>query len=259
MDEILGVAAQLEPALRVAEMNAFYGERQVLRDVAFEAQRGSVTAVIGPSGCGKSTLLACLNRTIEDVPGARWRGDVLLRGEQTAHLSADELRARVGLVMQQPTPFPFSIERNIAYGLRFRGVRNRRRLREAAETYLDMVGLLGEIDGDVRRSALELSGGQQQRLCIARALALEPDVLLFDEPCSALDVASSATVEAAVGELKKCCAVVVVTHNLAQARRIADSVVCMDAGRVVWQGGCAELFEEKRESVLAPLYGSELL
>ena len=252
MDEILGAAAQSEPALRVTEMNEFYGERQVLRDVAFEARRGSVTAVIGPSGCGKSTLLACLNRTIEDVPGARWRGDVLLRGEETAHLSADELRARVGLVMQQPTPFPFSIERNIAYGLRFRGVRNRRRLREAAETYLDMVGLLGEIDGDVRRSALELSGGQQQRLCIARALALEPDVLL-------LDVTSSATVEAAIGELKKCCAVVVVTHNLAQARRIADSVVCMDAGRVVWQGGCAELFEEKRESVLAPLYGSELL
>ena len=257
MDEIL--AAGGAPALRAESLNAFYGDRQVLHDVAISADRGQVTAVLGPSGCGKSTLLACLNRTIEDTQRARWEGRVQLGGEPMAGRSADEVRSRIGLVMQKPAPFPFSIERNVTYALRYRGIRNRQRLGETVQKYLSLVGLLDEIDGDVRRSAFELSGGQQQRLCIARALAVQPDVLLLDEPCSALDVASSATIEDVITKLKGECAMVVVTHNLAQARRIADTVVCMDAGRVVWQGPCADLFERQRESVLVPLYGSELV
>ena len=211
-----------ENILEVRGLSAWYGKRQVLRDVDLDASIGRVTAIIGPSGCGKSTLLSCLNRTLELVP-------------------------------------KFSVERNITYALRYRGIRKRSELSRIVREQLSVVGLLDELEGDVSRSALELSGGQQQRLCIARALATNPAVLLLDEPCSALDVASSAQVEEVLTRVSAQTAVVVVTHNLAQARRIADSVVCLQQGEVAWCGSARDLFESHRESVLGPLYGGELL
>lgn len=255
MDEIVSD----ENILEVRGLSAWYGKRQVLRDIDMDASVGRVTAIIGPSGCGKSTLLSCLNRTLELIPKARWAGEVKLSGQDTAALDADAVRCRVGMVMQKPTPFPFSVERNITYALRYRGIRKRSELSRIVGEQLSVVGLLDELEGDVSRSALELSGGQQQRLCIARALATNPAVLLLDEPCSALDVASSAQVEEVLARVSAQTAVVVVTHNLAQARRIADNVVCLQQGEVTWCGSARDLFENRRESVLEPLYGGELL
>ena len=248
-----------ENILEVRGLSAWYGKRQVLGDVDLDASIGRVTAIIGPSGCGKSTLLSCLNRTLELVPKTRWAGEVKLSGQDMAALDADAVRSRVGMVMQKPTPFPFSVERNITYALRYRGIRKRSELSRIVREQLSVVGLLDELEGDVSRSALELSGGQQQRLCIARALATNPAVLLLDEPCSALDVASSAQVEDVLARVSAQTAVVVVTHNLAQARRIADSVVCLQQGEVAWCGSARDLFENQRKSVLEPLYGGELL
>ena len=267
MDEIIkGSAARPSRAekenpcvLSARGLRACYGARQVLDIDDLDVFDRTITAVIGPSGCGKSTLLSCLNRTIELVEGARWEGDVSLSGISIAEMPADEVRARIGMVMQKPAPLPFSVERNITYALRYRGMRRRDELAGIVREQLDRVGLLDELSSDVRRSALALSGGQQQRLCIARALAVNPDVLLLDEPCSALDVASTKVIEGVLSEVAKTCAVVVVTHNLAQARRIADEVVCLDAGRVAWAGKADELFEQRREDVLAPLYGGDLL
>ena len=254
-----GVPADAPAALEVAGLNAWYGDRRALSDVSLRAHKGRVLAIIGPSGCGKSTLLACLNRSLELTERARWEGQVRLAGESTQGWSADKVRERVGLVMQRPTPFPFSVERNVAYALRNRGMRRRSELSAAVEEQLRAVGLYEEIEGDVRRSALELSGGQQQRLCIARALAVHPEVLLLDEPCSALDIASTLAIEDVLRCVAGSCAVVIVTHNLAQARRVADDVVCMSAGEVAWSGTAEELFERQRESVLQPLYGADLL
>ncbi len=267
MDEIveegrlrtLGAETARSPVLEVRGLRAWYGERQALDVDGFVALDHSITAVIGPSGCGKSTLLSCLNRTIELVDGARWEGDVALFGQPIADMPARDVRARIGMVMQKPAPLPFSVERNITYALRYRGLRRGDELAGIVREQLAHVGLLDELDGDVRRSALALSGGQQQRLCIARALAVKPDVLLLDEPCSALDVASTKVIEGVLRDVAETCAVVVVTHNLAQGRRIADQVVCLDGGRVAWSGEGSELFEQRREDVLAPLYGGDLL
>ncbi len=265
MDEIVASASaesareNVEVVLEAKGLNAWYGKRQVLHGVDFEVLDRCVTAIIGPSGCGKSTLLTCMNRTIELVSGARACDAVSLHGRPIAQMSPDEVRSRIGMVMQKPTPLPFSIERNITYALRYKKRCCSRALKAVVAEQLSRVGLLDEIDGETRRSALELSGGQQQRLCIARALALEPDVLMLDEPCSALDVASSKVIEGVLADVAKSCAVVVVTHNLAQARRLSDNVICLDSGRVAWKGSTTDLFEKHRDDVLASLYGGDLL
>ena len=267
MDEILEGGSVCAPdvekeepyVLSVRGLRACYGERQVLDIDRLDVRDRTITAVIGPSGCGKSTLLSCLNRTIELIDGARWEGYAALSGNPISKMSAEEVRGRIGMVMQKPAPLPFSVERNITYALRYRGMRRRDELAGVVREQLERVGLLDELGGDVRRSALALSGGQQQRLCIARALAVNPRVLLLDEPCSALDVASTKVVEGVLTEVARTCAVVVVTHNLAQARRIADEIICLDAGRMAWSGKASELFEQRREDVLAPLYGGDLL
>ena len=221
------VLAQGSPALEVAGLQAWYGDRHVLKDVSLTACTGRILAIIGPSGCGKSTLLACLNRSIELAEGARWSGQLRLAGVPTQGWTADKVRERVGLVMQKPTPFPFSVERNITYALRNRGVRKRAQLSAAVEQQLRAVGLYDELAGDVRRSAL--------------------------------DIASTLAVEDVLRRAAKTCAIVIVTHNLAQARRLADDVVCMSGGEVAWEGAVDELFERQYDTVLRPLYGSDLL
>ena len=248
----------VESAISVQGLSASYGGRKALANIDMEIPARGITAIIGPSGCGKSTFLSCLNRTIDLVEGASATGTILLEGQDISHMSADDVRMRIGMVMQKPTPFPFSVERNVSYALRYRGV-PRARIPQIVADQLKTVGLYDELEGDMRRSALALSGGQQQRLCIARALACSPDVLLLDEPCSALDVASGKVIEAVLARVAEERAVVVVTHNLAQARRLAQKVVCLAAGSVMWQGAADDLFENHQEDVLAPLYGGDLL
>lgn len=243
-------------ALSVSNLACYYGDLQVCSDISFEAKRNKILAIIGPSGCGKSTLLLSLNKTLQLTEGAKATGEIKLEGQSIDELSDEELRRRVGLVTQQPVPFPFSVEKNISYALRYLGKKNKQVLHEIAEAELKKVGLYDEFKGDLKRSAYALSGGQQQRLCIARALAVEPSVLLLDEPCSALDVASTQAIEEALTSLKSEITIVLVTHNLAQAQRIADDVLCVKEGKVILDCPASELFDgaSEHQALLDELY-----
>ena len=231
-------------ALSVRGLSAAYDGKQVLKDVSLDIVPGRITAILGPSGCGKSTFLRCLNGMLANEPGARMEGQVLLDAADAGRLQPEELRRRVGLVFQTPSPFPFSIQRNIEYVLKYYGYaphRDKAELARLVRAHLEQVGLYGEVKDDLKKSAFKLSGGQQQRLCIARALAARPDVLLLDEPCSALDVKSTAVIEGLLCELKRDYTVVVVTHNVAQARRVADDVAVLLDGGVIETGPAAEV------------------
>lgn len=222
---------------------ASYDERRVLRglDVSFAENR--ITAIIGPSGCGKTTLLRSLNRTIELEGGAKIEGRIELDGTDIASIPADALRRRVGMVFQTPSPFPQSIYKNMTYAPRYYGVRDKKELARIVRENLEITGLYEEVKDDLGRSALRLSGGQQQRLCIARALAVQPDILLMDEPTSALDPVSTLVVEQLACELKETCTLVVVTHNMQQAARISDSVAFFLLGELVEHAPTAQLFK----------------
>jgi phosphate transport system ATP-binding protein len=227
-------------ALSVHRLGVSYAGRPVLKDVSIDIAAGHITALIGPSGCGKSTFLSCLNRMIDLVPGSRVSGLVRLHGVNIYDDAVVPLmlRRRVGMVFQKPNPFPLSIRKNLEMPLRELGIRNKGELEARVEKVLQDVGLWKEVSDQLNKSALALSGGQQQRLCIARALALEPSTVLLDEPCSALDPISSGAVEDLIAQLRGDYTVVVVTHNLAQARRIADEVA------LFWvQEGCGAMVE----------------
>jgi phosphate transport system ATP-binding protein len=226
-----------------------YGENWVVRDVTLPVRQGEVLAMIGASGSGKTTLLRSLNRLTEVTAGGSRAGRITLDGEEIHELEVNDLRRRVSMVFQQPNPFPMSIYDNVAYALAEqrppRGRRRRRtpELEAAAEDALRRAGLWDEVAGDLDRSALRLSGGQQQRLCIARALAAEPEVLLLDEPCSALDPISTATIEQLIVGLRESVAIVIVTHNLQQALRVADHVAFMHLGELIEYGSSEQVFE----------------
>jgi phosphate transport system ATP-binding protein len=231
-----------------------YGENWVVRDVSLPVRQGEVLALIGASGSGKTTLLRSLNRLTEITTGAARAGQITLDGTDIHALEVNDLRRRVSMVFQQPNPFPMSIYDNVAYSLAEqrpeRGRRRRRRsatLSAAVEDALRRAGLWEEVAEDLDRSALRLSGGQQQRLCIARALAAEPEVLLLDEPCSALDPISTATIEELIVGLRESVAVVIVTHNLQQAFRVADHVAFMHLGELVEYGPSEQVFDRPRE------------
>ncbi len=234
--------------LRLEDVSIGYGAKRAVKSVSLSIHQGEVLALIGPSGCGKTTLLRTLNRLTELTPSASRAGSVLLDGEDIHELPDTTLRARVAMVFQQPNPFPMSIFDNVAFALREQS-RKRPRKRELEPLVIDALkraGLYDEVGDDLDRPALRLSGGQQQRLCIARAIAPRPEVLLMDEPCSALDPISTATIEKLIGELRRELAVVVVTHNLAQAHRIADKVAFMYLGDLVEYGTTAQVFDEPR-------------
>jgi phosphate transport system ATP-binding protein len=221
-----------------------YGRNVAVNRVSLPVRRGEVLALIGPSGCGKTTLLRSLNRLVELTPEAVRSGLITIDGEDVDALDVTELRRRVTMVFQQPNPFPMSVAENVAYGLREQGAR-RPRLRELEPAIVDALeraGLYDEVRGDLRHPALRLSGGQQQRLCIARALAVRPEVLLLDEPCSALDPRSTATIEELIVRLRSEVAVVIVTHNLQQAHRVADRVAFMYLGELVEYGPAEQVF-----------------
>lgn len=226
-------------------LDFFYGTHQVLFDVNLQVQQHEILALIGPSGCGKSTFLRTLNRMNDLVPGARLRGEVLLDGHNIYAPGADvmALRRKVGMVFQRSNPFPFSIEENVAYGVKINGIARDRHHRAAiVEASLRAAGLWEEVKDRLRKPALALSGGQQQRLCIARALAVEPEVLLMDEPASALDPIATARIEELAIELKSRYTIVIVTHNLQQAARISDRTVFFLMGKVIEIGNTRQLF-----------------
>ncbi len=211
-----------QPKLRIANLNFHYGPAHVLHDIGLEIASNRVTALIGPSGCGKSTFLRTLNRMHETVRGARAQGEILLDGHNLLEMDVVRLRRRVGMVFQRSNPFPKSIFDNVAYGLRINGWMRRAELAEAVERSLRRAALWDEVKDHLHESAYALSGGQQQRLCIARALAVDPEVLLLDEPCSALDPIATAKIEELLFQLKQNCTLVIVTHNMQQAARVAE-------------------------------------
>jgi phosphate transport system ATP-binding protein len=240
-------AATVRERMRAEAVWLAYGERWVVRDVSLPVREGEILGLIGASGSGKTTLLRSLNRLTEVTAGAARSGRITLDGEEIHELEVNDLRRRVSMVFQQPNPFPMSIFDNVAYALAEhpRGGRRRRRTPEiesAVAGALQRAGLYDEVADDLGRSALRLSGGQQQRLCIARALAADPEVLLLDEPCSALDPISTATIEQLIVELRESVAIVIVTHNLQQAQRVADHVAFMHLGELVEYGTSEQVF-----------------
>jgi len=222
-----------KPPLRmdISKVNFFYGSKQTLFDISMGVANNHVTALIGPSGCGKSTLIRTLNRMHETVRNARLQGEILLDGQNILTQDVTLLRRRVGMVFQRPNPFPKSVFDNVAYGLRING--SKKPLAEAVESSLRRAALWDEVKDQLHKSAYELSGGQQQRLCIARALAVEPEVLLLDEPCSALDPISTAKVEELLVQLKETCTIVIVTHNMQQAARVSDFAAFLLLGQLI--------------------------
>jgi phosphate transport system ATP-binding protein len=230
-----------ERGLSAENVSVFYDGKAALRDVSLSVRRGEVTAVLGPSGCGKTTFLTALNRLVETVPGARAEGRVLLDGVDilSAAIRSQAVRRRVGLIFQKPNPFPLTVFENVALGLREHGLADKHALAGRVEEALRGAGLWEEVRDRLNKPALALSGGQQQRLCIARAAALRPDVILMDEPCSALDPVSTARVEELIRDLSRRHAVLVVTHNLGQARRVSAFAAFFYA-----EGGCGRLWEK---------------
>ena len=245
------------PHLRVDNLSVAYAGKPVLDSVSLDIHKGCITALIGPSGCGKTSFLSTLNRLTDLIPGCRVQGRILLDGAdiRDAGLDVLALRRQVGMIFQKPNPFPLSIRRNIEMPLREHGMRERARLDERVEHALRDVGLWDEVRDRLDAPALALSGGQQQRLCIARALALEPAVLLMDEPCSALDPISSAVVEELIQRLRHRYTVVIVTHNLAQARRVANYAAFFwmteRVGKLIEFGRCRSLFESPSHDLTA--------
>lgn len=232
--------APLTMRMTISEVNFFYGIKQTLFGINLEIAANRITSLIGPSGCGKSTLLRTLNRMYETVPGARLEGEILLDGQSILSQDVTSLRRRIGMVFQRPNPFPKSTFDNVAYGLRING--SKMPLSEAVEKSLRRAALWDEVKDHLHKSAFELSGGQQQRLCIARALAVEPEVLLLDEPCSALDPISTAKIEELLVQLKNSCTIVTVTHNMQQAARVSDFTAFLLTGQLIEFSPTPQLF-----------------
>ena len=251
----------MEPKISVRDLELYYGQNHALKGINMDITPNTVTAFIGPSGCGKSTFLKTLNRMNDLVDGVKITGSVRLDGEDIYGKDVDTtvLRRRVGMVFQQPNPFPMSIYDNVAYGPRVHGIRNKGKLDEIVEQSLRDAAIFDEVKDRLKKSALGLSGGQQQRLCIARALAVEPEVLLMDEPTSALDPISTAKIEDLMETLKKKYTVVVVTHNMQQATRVSDYTAFFLLGELIEFGKTRQVFsypkEKKTEDYITGRFG----
>ena len=230
-------------------LNLWYGSAQALKEVSITIEKNMVTALIGPSGCGKSTFLRCINRMNDPIKGCRIAGEVLFEGRNINEKDVDVvvLRKRIGMVFQKPNPFPMSIYDNIAYGPRIHGMKAKRKLDEVVEDSLKAAALWDEVGDILDKPALDLSGGQQQRLCIARTLAVKPDVILFDEPCSALDPISTARIEDLINELKREYTIIIVTHNMQQAARVSDHTAFFLLGEMIEFGETKQIFERPVE------------
>lgn len=234
--------------IEIKNLDLYYGSFHALKNINLEIPENKITAFIGPSGCGKSTLLKSINRMNDMVEGCRIEGEILLGHENILSKSTDVnlLRKNVGMVFQKPNPFPMSIYDNIAYGPRTHGIKKRSELDEIIETSLRNAAIWDEFKDNLKKSALELSGGQQQRLCIARALAVQPDVLLMDEPTSALDPISTSKIEDCVLQLKEKYTIIIVTHNMQQAVRISDKTVFFLLGEIIESGDTEQIFSKPK-------------
>lgn len=235
--------------IRVKDLDFYYGSVQALFGITMDVPNRRVTALIGPSGCGKSTLLRTLNRMNDIIPGARTEGSVLIDGKDIYHNGTDivRLRKKVGMVFQKSNPFPKSIFENVAYGPRIHGIKNRRQLADVVEKSLVRAALWDEVKDRIDKNAMDLSGGQQQRLCIARALAIEPEILLMDEPASALDPQSTARIEDLIDELRRDYTIVIVTHNMQQAARVSDLTAFLYEGQLIEIGPTKQIFTKPRK------------
>ncbi|MCK9314424.1 MAG: phosphate ABC transporter ATP-binding protein PstB [Methanocorpusculum sp.] len=235
--------------LSAKKLNLSYGSKQILYDISLSFEEKSVTALIGPSGCGKSTLLRCLNRMNDLIPDCKMNGEILYRGEEIMKSDPVLLRRKIGMVFQRPNPFPKSIYDNIAYGPRAHGTKDKKILDEIVERSLKRAALWDEVKDRLHESALGLSGGQQQRLCIARTLAVNPDVILMDEPCSALDPIATAKIENLIMDLKKDYTVIIVTHNMQQAARVSDITGFLYLGKLIEEGDTRMIFSSPKEEL----------
>ena len=242
-------AAIADPIVRVSDLHLHYGRDEALRGLSMDFARHQVTALIGPSGCGKSTFLRCLNRMNDLIDDVRTSGVILLDDQDITDPALDviELRRRVGMVFQRATPFPKSIYENVAYGLRIAGISNRAVLDEAVERSLRRAALWDEVSDRLRQSALGLSGGQHQRLCIARAIAVDPEIILMDEPCSALDPRSTLRIEDLIAELRAEYTIITVTHNMQQAARVSDYTAFLYEGELIEVGLTKDLFTKPQK------------
>ncbi|MDV2997011.1 MAG: Phosphate import ATP-binding protein PstB 3 [Chroococcidiopsis sp. SAG 2025] len=243
------------PSMQTEQLSLHYASKPAFKDVSLQLKAGSITALIGPSGCGKTSFLTCLNRLVELTPNCKLSGRIRLGEKDVLALDAISVRRRVGMLFQKPNPFPLSIVRNLEFPLQEHGVSRRDEIDCRIENALRDVGLWHEVKDRLKASALSLSGGQQQRLCLARALALKPEVLLMDEPCSALDPLSSEVVEDLIASLRGRFTLLVVTHNLAQAKRIANDValfwVADEAGQLIEFGSVTQIFESPQHALTA--------
>ena len=237
--------------IQVEDLSLYFGAKQALKNISLEIPEGAITALIGPSGCGKSTLLRCMNRMHDLNPQARVHGKVLIDGINILHGNTNpvHIRRKVGMVFQKPNPFPKSIEENVAYGLKINALHPKDQLRQRVQESLMDSFLWEEVKDELDKSALDLSGGQQQRLCIARAIAVEPEIILLDEPCSALDPISTAKIESLMLKLKGRFTQVIVTHNMQQAQRVADYTAFMYLGELIEFGPTRQIFEQPKQEL----------
>ncbi|MFQ5965261.1 MAG: phosphate ABC transporter ATP-binding protein PstB [Candidatus Scalinduaceae bacterium] len=237
--------------ITIKDLSLTYGHKQVLKGINQEIEEKRITAIIGPSGCGKSSLLRCINRMNELIPESKVEGKILFDGKDIYAPDTDvtEIRQKIGMVFQRPNPFPKSIYDNVAYGLRINGIKDKEKIYDIVVKSLRDSGLWKEIKDRLHSSAIELSGGQQQRLCIARALAIEPEVILMDEPCSALDPASTFKIEELMVKLKDRYTVIIVTHNMQQAARVSDTTGFLYLGKLIEYGNTKELFTKPKEKL----------
>jgi len=238
------------PIIEVRDLDFFYGKFQALKGIGLDIERNKITALIGPSGCGKTTFLRTLNRMTELIEGVRVTGRILIDGEDIYAPGIDllQLRKKVGMVFQRPNPFPLSVFDNVVYGLRVHGLRDQKALEEKLARSLEAVHLWDELKDRLEENALKLSGEQQQRLCIARLVAVEPEILLMDEPCSALDLAATANIEDLMAELKKRYTILIVTHNMQQAARVSDVTGYFLLGELIEVGETQQIFTNPRDS-----------
>ena len=236
----------MESVFKIENVNLFYGEKQALKNINLDLYKNQVTAFIGPSGCGKSTLLRCLNRMNDLIEGCKVEGKILYENQNISDMNTLELRTKVGMVFQNPNPFPMSIFDNIAYGPRCQGIKNKETLKKIVVESLKKAALYDEVKDRLKDSALGLSGGQQQRLCIARCIAMEPDVILMDEPTSALDPIATLKIEELINELKKDYTIIIVTHNMQQATRVSDYTAFFMLGKVIECDKTIDLFSQPK-------------
>lgn len=232
--------------LEIKNLSVSYGDKLVIKDLSMDIKKNKITAIIGPSGCGKSTLLTTINLLLEEN-GGQFTGQILFNGKDILSYEKKDVRRMIGMVFQKPTPFPFSVYKNLTYAPKYYGIRDKKKLKDIVENTLKRVGLYEELKDELNRSATKLSGGQQQRLCIGRALTVEPEILLLDEPCSALDIKNTANIERLLKELSKDYTIVIVTHNLSQAKRISDYTAFILDGKLIEHDETKKIFSNPKD------------